>query len=202
MNKLKYLSTGLLFISLVSCAVENPITHEYKLAAFSDKKLTHRINQSSLYISLPEAVSGYQTNQMLYMDKFYELNAFAHNAWIGPPGDMLFPLILQSVQRSGIFTAIVSSVNAAEADYRLDTQLIELHQSFLTKPSSLHFTAKILLTQNATNKIMGSKLIKLSIPCNNDTPYGGVLAANKATELFTAEVSDLLIHSLKLKSTH
>lgn len=177
--------------------VKSTVSNQYKLEAFSNKQLSPHFSRQSILIAQPEAVSGYQTEQMLYMDKAYEVSSFANNAWIAPPADMLFPLLLQSVQRSGYFYAVASSANADQTDYKLDTQLLTFQQNFLTKPSQLRFTGKIVLTHVADTRIVASRIIELQIPCPADTPYGGVLAANKASLQFTQEVSSFLIQHVR-----
>ena len=130
---------------------------------------------------------------MLYIKKPFQVEAFVENAWASPPGDMLHPLIVQSLQRTGYFHAVTSSPYSEEADYRLDTQLLVLNQNFLKKPSVIEFVVKVVLTNNDNNHIMASRIISHQIPCSRDTPYGGVIAANRAAELFTATVTDFVL---------
>lgn len=180
---------------IIACSpVKAPVTNEYKLEKYSARRLASQFSPVSILITLPEAVTGYQTQDMLYVNKAYELSPFAHNAWIGPPADMLFPLLMQSIQRSGYFYAVASSPNASETDYRLDTQLLNLEQIFLTKPSQIHFACKIVLTHVSDNRVVASGIIDKKIPCADNTPYAGVLAANKAVEMFTAEATAFVVH--------
>ena len=142
----------------------------------------------TLLVTAPDAATEYQTAQMLYIKKPYELEAFAKNAWVNPPADMLYPLIIESLQKTNLFKAITSNAHTLGADYRLDTQLLTLDQNFLRKPSVLEFSAKVVLTDVSESKVLGSRIINLKILCSSDTPYGGVVAANQATQQFTAIV--------------
>lgn len=183
---------------LVACSPIKPaISNQYKLSTFSNKQWSPRPGNESILITQPEAVTGYQTEQMLYVKKPYEISTFAHNAWIGAPADMLFPLILQSIQRSGYFYAVASSPTADQTDYRLDTQLIELQQNFLKKPVEIHLVAKVVLTHVSDNRTVASRVISERVPCPMESPYGGVLAANQAVERFTAEVTRFVITNAK-----
>ncbi|MFC3908024.1 ABC-type transport auxiliary lipoprotein family protein [Legionella dresdenensis] len=198
MRKLVYCLLGSSLLLLTACSpVKQEITNQYKLSAFSAKRMTRQAGSHTILVTPPEAAAGYQTEQMLYLKKPYEINAFAHNAWFDEPADMLLPLMVQSLQYSGYFYAVASSPSAERADYRLDTQLIELQQNFLTRPSQLQFTVKIVLTRTSDNRIIGSRLISKRIPCAADTPYGGVVAANAATRQFTAELVTFIISHTK-----
>ena len=185
------------FLLLMACSpVKTPLTNQYKLTAFSSK---HLVNQSkhSILVTAPDAVGGYQTEQMLYMQKPYELSAFVKNAWVDQPANMLFPLIVQSLQRSGYFFAIASTPHAESTEDRLDTQLLELHQNFLKKPSVIDLVAKVVLTHVSDNRVVASRVISQHVRCPMDTPYGGVIAANKAAENFTAELANFVVSKVR-----
>ncbi|CZG22951.1 TPA: ABC-type transport auxiliary lipoprotein family protein [Legionella pneumophila] len=185
-------------LTLMSCSpVKVPVTNEYQLTAYSTKQLTRKPRPITIQVTVPEAVAGYQTEEMLYMKKPFKLEPFVKNAWTSPPADMLFPLLVQSLQSSGFFYAVTSSPFSEEADYRLDTQLLKLEQNFIKKPSVLEFSAKIVLTHISDNQIIGSRIVSLQIPCSQDTPYGGVIAANQATFRFTATATDFVVSHIK-----
>ncbi len=189
---------GLLVVLMTACtAVKPSVTNQYTLNAFSSQTFNKPSSARSILVSKPEAMAGYETEQMLYMKKPYELSVFAHNAWIDPPADMLFPLIVQSLQSSHYFFAVASTLSSESADYRLDTQLIELQQNFLYKPSVLEFSAKVVLTNVSTNQIIASRVIKQRVPCTKNTPYGGVIAANQATQRFTQELTRFVIDHIQ-----
>jgi cholesterol transport system auxiliary component len=193
--RILFLSMGIVF--LCGCSVKTPVLNDYQLSAFSTKQYYAKSRSVTLLVSAPEAVAGYQTEQMLYVDKPFQLEPFVKNAWSSPPADMIYPLLVQSMQRTGYFYAVASSPYNSQADYRLDTQLLTLQQNFLKKPSVLEFAAKIVLTRIDNSKIMASRIISLQIPCSTDTPYGGVIAANKATQQFTADAVGFVISHIK-----
>lgn len=194
MKKRSLLVISLSATLLMACSsVKLPINNQYQINSFSQKKLaTHSIDKS-LFVTAPDAVSGYQTVDMLYVKKPFQLEAFAKNAWIDPPASMLYPLLVQSLQHTGYFYAISSGPYTQGADYRLDTQLLNIEQDFLQKPSVLKFSAKVVLTDIARNRVIASHIFKENIPCPMDSPYGGVIAANKASLLFTEAVSRFVV---------
>ena len=134
---------------------------------------------------------------MRYIQKPFELESFVHNAWVSSPASMIYPLMVQSLQRTGYFYAVASGPYVDKADYRLDTQIISLQQSFLKKPSVEELVVKAMLTHVDDNRIVASRIFRQQVNCPIDTPYGGVLAANKATQAFTAELSAFVINNVK-----
>lgn len=192
---------NILFLSLGSalisgCAVKATVSNQYQLSKYSSKHSSNS-GQTTLLVTTPDAVAGYRTSSMLYMKNPFKIETFANNAWTNPPADMLYPLITQSLERSGYFHAVASSSFSEDADYRLDTQLLSLQQNFMKKPSTIEFSVKIALTNINANKVLASRIISLEIPCPMDTPYGGVVSANKATEQFTAITTDFVLSHIK-----
>jgi cholesterol transport system auxiliary component len=193
-NKLGKMATIVVVVSnLSACAIKPTVINQYQLDNYSDHKLYNHAKHLSILVNLPESASAYQTAQMLYIDKPYQLNSFAYSAWINPPADLLFPSMIKSIQHSGYFYAVASSTNSEQTDYRVDTQLIELNQVFLTKPSHITFIAKVILTHVPDKRVVSSVLIKRQVACPTDTPYGGVIAANKAVIAFTQELTHFII---------
>lgn len=198
MKRIKMVLLLSVFLLATACSpVKMPVSNQYKLESYSAKKIASKPTRHSLLISLPDAIPGYQTEQMLYTDKPFELSNFAHSAWISSPANMLYPLIIQSLQHSHYFFAVASGPDADKTDYRLDTQLIELQQSFLTKPSKMRLIANVVLTHIDDSRVVASRVISVTIPCPADTPYGGVIAANQAAHTFTAHLSDFVISHVK-----
>lgn len=189
--------TYISLLSIVACAIKPQITNQYKLSSYSSKQLSKSNSPKSIFVSMPDAMPGYQSNEMLYSDKMFEVKPFVHNAWIASPAHMLLPLIVQSLQRSNYFRVVAASPDFVKTDYRLNTQLIELHQNFLTKPSKINLLAKCTLSQTATNRVIFSKIIKQEISCAEESPYGGVIAANIATVKFTAKLTALIINNTR-----
>lgn len=194
MRMLKPYCLCLGMLMLQGCSpVKIPEANQYQLSAFSSKAVAKHGRKVTLQVTLPEAVSAYQTQQMLYIKKPFQLESFAKNAWKSPPADMIYPLLVESLQQTHYFFAVSSSLYTEETDYRLDTQILSLEQNFLMHPSVLHFSAKVVLVRVSDSRVLGSRIVNLQIPCPSDTPYGGVLAANRAMQQFTSIVTDFAI---------
>jgi cholesterol transport system auxiliary component len=190
------------FILTACTPIKTPDSNQYKLEAFNTQKLSSKKSSLSILISQPEAMAGYQTEQMLYIEKPYEITAFLHNTWISPPANMLYPLIIQSLQKTGYFYAVASGPYVEKADYRLDTQVIALQQNFLPKPSVIELVVKVVLTHIEDNRIVSSRVINESVKCPLQTPYGGVIAANRATQAFTAALSKFVVETINKDQRH
>lgn len=194
MMRAKWYAWILILIGLGACTpVKIPNITAWQLKAFSQKRWSRTEARHSILVVLPEAAAGYQSSGMLYVKRRFSLKPFAKHAWVDSPASMLHPLLIESLQSSGYFQAVTSIPFAEPVEYRLDTQLLKLQQNFVKKPSVLEFSAKIVLTQMDKNRILVSRIINLEMPCPQDSPYGGVIAANKISEAFTAKVTGFVI---------
>lgn len=203
MRMLCSFAVSIVFLMLAGCApVKITASNQYQLSAYSVKHIGANTGRTTLMVAAPDAVAGYQTEQMLYIKKPFQIEAFAKNAWTNPPADMLYPLMIQSLQGTGFFYAVTTNAYTQGAGYRLDTQLLALEQNFLKKPSVLEFSVKVVLSTIEDNKVLASRIISLQIPCPTDNPYGGVIAANRATRQFTSILTDFVTSHIKAVSNY
>ena len=147
----------------------------------------------SILVMQPKAVDGYDTDQMLYVSKPYQVSAFANNAWMSSPSTMLVPLLARSLESSHYFYAVTSEPNISKTDYRLESTIIRLQQNFLFKPSHIQLEMQVVLTHGADNRLVAADNIYEDLPCLTDNPVGGVIAANHATRHLTARVTRFVI---------
>lgn len=195
MNKFKLAFLILIIYLLAACSVKT-ISNHYKLESYSHKAYSKKSPSASILVSQPDAAAGYETDQMLYIKKPFGLSPFAKSDWVSPPAKLLTPLIIQSLHDSHYFYAVLSPDSPDKADYRLDTHLIELQQNFLCTPSRIELVVKIVLSRVDDNSVISSKIFRTHVDCPQESPYGGVIAANVATQHFTQAVTEFVIRNI------
>ncbi|OGS90968.1 MAG: hypothetical protein A2Z95_06360 [Gallionellales bacterium GWA2_60_18] len=143
-----------------------------------------------LTVSMPRARAGFDTTRMIWVSQAHELDAYARNRWADTPARMLAPLIVQTLERSGAFQAVVSSPSGVAARLRLDTELIRLQQDFTVKPSEVRFTLGAQLIDTATQRVIATAEFDETERCESEDAYGGVRAANRALERLLARLAE------------
>ena len=184
-----------LFLLTACSAIKNPIVNHYKLTSYSSSKAAHT-SPTTLLVTPTAALEGYETDQMRYSTRPFTLSSYTKNNWLSPPAGMLYPLLIQSLQRSHYFSAVGSGTYFSKTTYRLDTQLIEIQQNFIKKPSVLELKVKAVLTRVEDNQIIASKTFNQDVTCPQNSPYGGVIAANQATFRLTKDLTNFVINSV------
>jgi cholesterol transport system auxiliary component len=180
-------ATALLVLALGGCSLMRPAASPGPVFHTLDLPLPRTppgapapATAPSLLVQPTRAAAAFDSPRMLYRREAHRLAAFAYNEWAEPPARMLAPLLLNQLEQTGAFRAVVLSTGAAAADYRLDTELIVLLQDFGQTPSRVHLSLRATLVQDATRRVVAVRQFDLSVDAPSEDPQGGVLAANQA----------------------
>lgn len=143
---------------------------------------TLSVGGPTLIVNPPHAASGFDSQRIIYVREAHKLEYFAHNEWVDTPARMLAPLIVAAVETSGAFRAVVPTPSAAAGDLRLDTKITRLQHDFASQPSRVRFTLRANIVDNRTRQVLALREFDETVAAANETPYGGVVAANHAVQ--------------------
>jgi len=144
---------------------------------------------TTLLVAAPRAAAGFDTRNIVYVRQAHEIEAFAYSQWVDTPAQMLAPLIVNAIERTAAFRAVLRAPTAASAELRLDTELIRLQHDFTVTPSRVRLTLRAVLVETATRRVVAWREFDASVASASEDPYGGVLAANEAARQVLAELS-------------
>jgi len=193
-----FLSSLLSGFSLTQPVAQQPVDR-YLLIGASQLKLQTKTSNNTLLVSQPTASPGYQTNAMVYIKEPYRLATFAVNRWVAPPAQMITPLLVDSLKNTGYFKAVVAAPVAALTNYQLDTTLLTFQQNFINDPSEVTLRIKVELISNKTRTVMASHTFTSNIKTTANTPYAGVIAANKATSQLMQSIAKFVVKQIKVR---
>jgi len=143
----------------------------------------------TLVVNPPRAAAGFDSTRIVYLRQPQAIDSYALSAWVDTPAQMLAPLIVGALQRSGTFRAVVRGPSAVEGDYQLDTELIRLQHEFMSHPSRVRLTLRADLIATASRRVIASREFDASaVAPSEDTP-GGVAAAHAAVQRVLAELA-------------
>jgi cholesterol transport system auxiliary component len=133
-----------------------------------------------LVVNVPVAQPGFDTPRMAYTQRPYEVSYYATHQWADPPARMLVPLLVRSLETTGLWRAVVPWPTTVRGDYRLDTSSLVLQQEFLQQPSRTRVLLRAQLVEMKEQRVMCARTFEALEPAPSDDAYGGVLAANRA----------------------
>ena len=143
----------------------------------------------TLIVNAPRAAAAFDTTHIVYLRHAHEIEYFAHNQWVDTPAQMLAPLIVHRLERTGVFRAVVHGPSSVAGELRLDTELVRLQQEFTGTSSRVRLTLRAVLVETATRRVLAWREFDASVPSPSNDPRGGVLAANQAVQDILSELA-------------
>jgi len=150
----------------------------------------------NLVIDPVRAAPGFDSQRIIYVRKEHKLEYFAHSEWVESPARMLGPLLVRGMEQTGVFQAVLLSPTSANADLRLDTEIVRLQQEFQTTPSRSRFTLKAYLVDEKTHRVVAWREFDCATPASREDPYAGVVAANASVQTVLSELAQFITHTL------
>lgn len=148
-----------------------------------------------LAISVPRALPGFDTPQMAYVQRSYELNYFVTSRWADTPSRMLEPLIAQTMVQTESFRAVMPVSGEIPADVRLDIQLVRLQQDFKTQPSRVQLTLRAQLVDVRGKRLLASKQFDEVETAAGEDAYGGVTATNRLLQRVLGALAEFTVNA-------
>jgi cholesterol transport system auxiliary component len=147
-----------------------------------------------LVVQRPEARPALDTLQMAYSLRPHHIAYFARHQWAERPAQMLQPLLLRTLERTGCFAAVVAPPAPAGAPWMLRTELAELLQDFAPETAVLRLTLRLRFEGSGRSPAV--RELTVVEPLRQQTPLAGVAAANAATARALAEAAWFVLEQL------
>lgn len=181
---IKHLLLVLCLLFFASCSILSPVKSDppsaYVLNTVPSIPIQRDKPRSTILVSMPETRPVFNTTQMAYTTKLYRVAYFSQNQWAETPSQMLQPLIVQTLQNTHTYRAVLTPPYSGRYDYVLNTEITQLQQNFTHKPALLQFSLRAQLVSMATNQVIAARQFTVYNPIPKNTPYNGVISANKA----------------------
>lgn len=192
---------AVLLLLLTGCAAVTPrpsvIQNIFVLDGSFSRPQTHASNPGSnpgdgrptIIVTPPQAVPGFDTPRIAYVPQSNEISYYANSRWADTPSRMLEPLLMEALEATGSFHAVVQSASPVFGDLRLDTEVVHLQQEFLSKPSRLRFALRAQVLDLKQRRVLATHTFEAVEEAPSDNAYGGVTAANRAIEKVLRQVA-------------
>ncbi|MBI4641048.1 MAG: membrane integrity-associated transporter subunit PqiC [Candidatus Tectomicrobia bacterium] len=152
--------------------------------------VSEKTGRATLLINLPRAQAGFDTPRMVYLLRPHEVNYYAKNQWADTPSRMLAPLLVEAMEMTGCWHAVVQMPAAVQGDYRLDTEIVQLQHEFFSSPSRMRLTLRVQLVELAGQSVIAAQLFEIVEDAPGEDAYGGVTAANRALGKLLSQVAE------------
>lgn len=192
------------FLLVTACSIFEPIKtppmHYFTITATpasGDCCYLSQREQITILVNQPRANAVYNSRRMIYIPACYQIQYFAHNRWADMPSQMLQPLLINVLQNTGYFQAIINTPTTTHYDWILNTQLLNFQQEFLNLPSRFRIAIRAQLIDARSRRVIATEDFVVTETAPHDDPYGGALAANLATQKILHEISCFCLSNLE-----
>lgn len=184
-------------VLLAGCSFMSPVSVEpmksYRLTQINPNTLHATPSNMTLLVSIPTTAPGYESSMMAYVEQPYQITYFTKNRWVSAPAGMLAPLLVQSLQNTGRFKAVIAAPYAGFSDVRLDVVVIDFYQDFTQKPSRERVTLLAQLVDLHTHRVIAKTRMAEVVLAASEDPYGGVVAANQAVAQALGQLAQFVV---------
>ena len=134
---------------------------------------------------------------MAYLLRPYEVNYYAFNQWADTPARLLHQVLVENLDKTGSWRAVLQTPGTVTAQYRLDCDNLILEQQFFSNPSRIRLALRAQLIETKKQSILASRYFELFEPAPSEDAYGGVLAANQASAKLLTQMAEWLDNALR-----
>lgn len=147
-----------------------------------------RTDAPVLLVARPLARSDLDTPRMAYRRQDYQLDYFARSRWADAPPQLLLPGLVEALEASGRFGAVVRVGSPATPALRLDSELLEFAQDFRAEPSVFRLRLRMQFVDLKTRRVLATQVFSTERPAPTQNAYGGAQAANAAWQALLPEL--------------
>lgn len=201
MKRFLHISVMLLCLAFLTACVltretQDPI-HTYVLdldegTVTRESRHSLSVELPSLLMSMPEPAPGHESQGMVYEQVPHKIRYFATSQWVQSPARMLAPLIVQRLEKSGLWSSVVQTPTSVRGDFRLEVGNVALVQEFLQQPSRVRLALRAQLTTIHDPGVIGTRNFEIFEEALSEDAYGGVLAAQRVVRRFLDELIEWL----------
>lgn len=187
------LAAVLMCLFLTGCSIMSPVKmgpdSGYVINAVPHPVVRSSRHINGLLVMTPETNPVFNSTRMAFTLKPYQITYYSDSRWIEAPSDMLTPLLIQTMQQTNHFTHVISPPFGGHYEYALRTNIKSLLIDYTQRRPVLRLILSEQLMRVQSGRVIASRTFTAAEPLPARSPYGAVIAANRATEQLLAQIA-------------
>lgn len=140
----------------------------------------NRWRDATLKLAPTHGGRSFSTTDIVYRDPQHGHNSYAYSRWSDAPVRLMHTYIQVALERSGQFLAVVPSVSVSEADYLLESTLLDLsHHIKGDGGTEGTIRMRFYLINQKTSEVLATKEFLSVVAAQTNNAEGGVAALNQ-----------------------
>jgi cholesterol transport system auxiliary component len=181
---------------VAGCALRNngDMQHRYVLAATpAAPTVAAQRQKATLLIAETTASAFYDTPQIVYSRDPGTRAYYQLSSWTDVPSRRLAELLLDQLDRSEAFTAVVPAASGIRGGLVLATHIEEMYHDASTRPGSARLVLRAELSDAQRRVLVGRRTFTVSVPVASYDATGAVQGLGAATAQAVQEVADWIV---------
>lgn len=197
MNKQYLLILFFIAVIIGGCAINTvPAIDSYtiNISCEMDRSSEPMVKLSKvLKISIPKSTTAIMSQDILYQEKEFIQNPYAHSRWSDSPNKMLASLFLFCVNKNSVFKSVLPSYSKGKADFLLESTLLEFYHHVNPDGSSEgRVRAGFYLIESQSGEVVAINEFYSKVDAETLDAKGGVRALNEASKLVAISLTQWL----------
>ena len=132
---------------------------------------------------MPKSATAIMSRHILYQEKEFEQNPYAHSKWSDTPNKMLASLFISCISKNSVFKSVLPSYSKGKADLLLESTLLEFYHHINSDGSSEgRMRIEFYLIEPKSGEVIATKEFVDKITSKTFDVNGGVRALNDASK--------------------
>jgi cholesterol transport system auxiliary component len=134
--------------------------------------------------------AGYDTPRMAYVESSGTLEYFQRHRWAESPAEMLAPVLVSALERTGRFAAVIDPSSRAVGDASLESELHVFRMEVDGGPAQFHVTLRANVVGAAERRpITAARTFDVFEPARAEDASAGAAAARAAAAKLADQVA-------------
>lgn len=136
---------------------------------------------ATLHVARPVPAAALATTRMAYQVQPFERRYYARNHWAVEPARLVHPHLVAALEEAGLFETVLSTATTAPADYRLETELLEITQDFRDREEGVaRIELRARLVDLRAGRVLDTQRFEARADSVEARPAAGVAATSQA----------------------
>ena len=143
----------------------------------------------ALLVAHTTAPSFYETQEIVYSRAPGQRSYYQYHAWTERPGRRLTELLVQRLERAGLFKTVATAVSGVQGSLVLNTHLAEFYHDAATTPGSVKVTLAAELMDSTQRVLLARRTFERSAPSATYDAPGAVRAFGSAVAAILDDIA-------------
>lgn len=192
---MKKIALALMILCLSGCSSKQVALDTYTLAIPPSKRLLgSKFKNSTLKVSYPKSIKEKSTYKMQYSYSNTEQGYYQDSQWSNNLGKLLQGVLMQTIENSHAFKAVLPYSSTALEQYRLESNIFDFSHHVRAKLSYAVVSIQLNLIKRDSGRLLKSKRFSYRVATPTTDAKGYVKATDIAIGRLSNDMIEWLVH--------